>query len=54
MTRLVDLPPLTSLLLHKLRVDAWHDFVELLAMRKNMSDRILREKKVLFSSQRTS
>ena len=31
---LVDLPPLASLLFHKLRVDARHDFVKLLATRQ--------------------
>jgi hypothetical protein len=33
MVCLVDLPPLASLLFHKLRVDARHDLVKLLATR---------------------
>ena len=30
-TYLVDLPPLARFFLHELRVDAWHDLVEVLA-----------------------
>lgn len=32
-THFVDLPPLLCFLLHKTSIDAWHDFVEVLAVR---------------------